>query len=225
MARPLPVPARDILAQTELASGAGVLRDVVLIADDASAPLAEKVAIYGASAVMAPAERARLDTLLEVVQRQAPALPLATPGAIFPALSAPSETVPLPQEAMSGKTADPTEPTPPDDAPKPPPNGGPNGHSGDMHTGALPAMSPLRLVTPPEWRRAQSSGHASRDKRDVHREQQLKTQAFALLDENQAMSRNALRAALKVRRETAARLYTQWQRARTQPHVHIAAGR
>jgi hypothetical protein len=70
MARPLPVTARDILAQAELASGAGVIRDVVREAQDTSAPLADKIALYGASAVMAAPDRARLEGMLAVVQRR-----------------------------------------------------------------------------------------------------------------------------------------------------------
>ena len=42
MARPLPVTARDILAQVELASGLGLIRDAVTIANDASASLTQK---------------------------------------------------------------------------------------------------------------------------------------------------------------------------------------
>jgi hypothetical protein len=52
MARPLPVTARDILAQVELASGLGLIRDAVTIANDAGASLSQKVALFGASAVM-----------------------------------------------------------------------------------------------------------------------------------------------------------------------------
>jgi len=70
MARPLPVTARDILAQAELASGAGVIRDVVREAQDTSAPLADKIALYGASAVMTTPDRARLEGMLAVVQRR-----------------------------------------------------------------------------------------------------------------------------------------------------------
>jgi len=70
MARPLPATARDILAQAELASGAGIIRDVVREAQDASAPLADKIALYGASAVMAALDRARLEGMLAVVQRR-----------------------------------------------------------------------------------------------------------------------------------------------------------
>jgi hypothetical protein len=70
MARPLPVTARDILAQVELASGLGLIRDAVTIANDASASLSQKVALFGASAVMTPQDRGRLDGLLAVVDRR-----------------------------------------------------------------------------------------------------------------------------------------------------------
>jgi hypothetical protein len=70
MARPLPVTARDILAQVELASGLGLIRDAVTIANDASASLSHKVALFGASAVMTPQDRERLDGLLVAVERR-----------------------------------------------------------------------------------------------------------------------------------------------------------
>jgi hypothetical protein len=69
MARPLPVTARDILAQVELASGLGLIRDAVTVANDASASLSQKVALFGASAVMTPQDRERLDGLLAAVER------------------------------------------------------------------------------------------------------------------------------------------------------------
>jgi hypothetical protein len=75
MARPLPVTARDILAQVELASGLGLIRDAVTIANDASASLSQKVALFGASAVMTSQDRQRLAGLLSAVeQRQAGAI-------------------------------------------------------------------------------------------------------------------------------------------------------
>jgi hypothetical protein len=70
MARPLPVTARDILAQVELASGLGLIRDAVTIANDASASLGQKVALFGASAVMTEQDRDRLDELLAAVEAQ-----------------------------------------------------------------------------------------------------------------------------------------------------------
>jgi hypothetical protein len=81
MARPLPVTARDILAQVEPASGLGLIRDAVTIANDASASLSQKVALFGASAVMTPQDRERLDGLLSAVEAQSPppeAVPLST---------------------------------------------------------------------------------------------------------------------------------------------------
>ena len=70
VARPLPVTARDILAQVELASGLGLIRDAVTIANDASASLSQKVALFGTSAVMTPQDRTRLDGLLSAVERR-----------------------------------------------------------------------------------------------------------------------------------------------------------
>ena len=69
MARPLPVTARDILAQVELASRLELIRDAVTIANDAGASLSQKVALFGASAVMTPQDRERLDGLLAAVER------------------------------------------------------------------------------------------------------------------------------------------------------------
>jgi len=71
MARPLPVTAKDILAQVELASGLGLMRDAVTIANDASASLSQKVALFGASAVMTPQGRQRLEGVLSAVEQQA----------------------------------------------------------------------------------------------------------------------------------------------------------
>jgi hypothetical protein len=68
MARLLPVTARDILAQVELASGLGLIRDAVTIANDASASLSQKVALFGASAEMTEQDRERLDGLLVAVE-------------------------------------------------------------------------------------------------------------------------------------------------------------
>jgi hypothetical protein len=72
MARPLPVTARDILAQVELASGLGLIRDTVTIANDPHASLSRKVALFGASAMMSPDDRKRLESLLAAVGQAAP---------------------------------------------------------------------------------------------------------------------------------------------------------
>jgi hypothetical protein len=85
MARPLPVTARDILAQAELASGAGVIRDVVREAQDHGAPLAHKIALYGASAVMRPDDRERLHAMLGVVSAIVPSTPAEASVALLTA--------------------------------------------------------------------------------------------------------------------------------------------
>jgi methionine-rich copper-binding protein CopC len=70
MARPLPVTSRDILYQAELAAGQGVIRDVVEVASDQGAPLAEKMALYGAAATMTPQDRSRLDSMISAVEKR-----------------------------------------------------------------------------------------------------------------------------------------------------------
>jgi hypothetical protein len=82
MARPLPVTARDILAQVELASGLGLIRDAVTIANDAGASLGEKVALFGASAVMTEHDRERLNGLLAAVEAQRSPRNAALPTAV-----------------------------------------------------------------------------------------------------------------------------------------------
>lgn len=72
MARPLPVGPRDILYQVELASGKGVIRDVVTVANDTGAPLSQKITLYGASAIILPQDRSRLDSMIAVIQQQSP---------------------------------------------------------------------------------------------------------------------------------------------------------
>jgi hypothetical protein len=102
MARPLPVTARDILAQVELASGLGLIRDAVTIANDASASLSQKVTLFGASAIMTGQDRERLDGLLEAVESQLN--PLTTPlpkAALTPAPAPADRDVPDDQETPS----------------------------------------------------------------------------------------------------------------------------
>jgi hypothetical protein len=70
MAKPLPVTARDMLAYAELASGGGVLRDVVSAANNRQIDLpafASKMRLYAASAVMVPEDRTRLQGMISAV--------------------------------------------------------------------------------------------------------------------------------------------------------------
>lgn len=79
MARPLPVTPRDILYQVELATGLGLIRDAVRIANDDTAEMARKWSLYGASAVMTPADRSRLGQMISVMESvPVAALPAAT---------------------------------------------------------------------------------------------------------------------------------------------------
>jgi hypothetical protein len=54
-----------------LAAGKGVIRDVVTVASDEGAPLAEKMALYGAAATMTPHDRGRLDSMIQAVMGRA----------------------------------------------------------------------------------------------------------------------------------------------------------
>lgn len=67
MSRVLAVTSRDILGMVELASGAGVLRDVTQAARDPSASLDRKLRLYGSAAIMTAPDRARLRGMIEAV--------------------------------------------------------------------------------------------------------------------------------------------------------------
>jgi hypothetical protein len=82
MARPHPVTPRDILHQAELAQGIQLVRDVLRVAQDPEASLADKMRLYGASAHMADADRQRLEGMIAVVQdRLAPTISPSLPPA------------------------------------------------------------------------------------------------------------------------------------------------
>ncbi len=70
MARALPITSRDILHQAELAQGIQLVRDVVRVAQDPAASLADKMQLYEASAEMQPKDRQRLAQMIAVVQRR-----------------------------------------------------------------------------------------------------------------------------------------------------------
>jgi hypothetical protein len=98
MARPHPITPRDILHQAELAQGIQLVRDVLRVAQDETATLADKMRLYGASAHMTDADRARLDEMIAVVKdRIAPVSP------VQPALPAVVEGVAISEE---GETDD-----------------------------------------------------------------------------------------------------------------------
>lgn len=70
MAHPHPVTPRDILHQAELAQGIQLVRDVIRVAQDPSASLADKMRLYEASAEMTGKDKARLTRMINVVQQR-----------------------------------------------------------------------------------------------------------------------------------------------------------
>lgn len=111
MARPLPVTSRDILYQAELAAGQGVIRDVVEVASDQRAPLAEKMALYGAAATMTPHDRARLDSMIEAVEKRTTSVVrTATPDKPRRPPTGPGSPLQAPEETEDGAANDATAP-------------------------------------------------------------------------------------------------------------------
>ncbi len=82
MARPHPVTPRDILHQAELAQGIQLVCDVLRVAQDPSASLADKMRLYVASAHMAEQDRQRLEGMIAVVQDRI-ALPSASADSTY----------------------------------------------------------------------------------------------------------------------------------------------
>lgn len=142
MARALPVGPRDILYQVELATGAGVIRDAVGIANDAAAPLARKMALYDASAVTSEQDRERLQRMIGVMDTAPTPTPLA-----LPAPESPVRT----QAAEDGGGDDETPPTGP----------GTPVRKSPVRTGResrREAAAIIKLETPPEWRERAARG-------------------------------------------------------------------
>jgi hypothetical protein len=70
MAARLPVTSRDMLHQAEVWQGLQLVREVIAVAADPTASLADKLALYEQSAVMSAADRQRLRAMIAVVQRR-----------------------------------------------------------------------------------------------------------------------------------------------------------
>ncbi len=79
MARPLPIERRDILHAAALAAGAGVLRDVTQLANDADAPLTHKVRLYQAADYQPGRDDEQLDRMIAALADHATgASPIST---------------------------------------------------------------------------------------------------------------------------------------------------
>lgn len=88
LTRTLPLGARDIFYQVELATGRGVIRDMIAIAGDPDAEMRRKLALFGAASVMAPDDRTKLDQLMlaETETRPSPQQSALPPAAIAESL-------------------------------------------------------------------------------------------------------------------------------------------
>jgi hypothetical protein len=109
----------------------------------------------------------------------------------------------------------PEPPEPPDTPPDTPPSAGSNGHRRDALADAVARSAAIRLLAPQD-------GRARRARGKLSREDSLRLHAFALLDSDPSLSKAALRAALRCRREVASRLYAEWQHARAQRTAQAA---
>jgi hypothetical protein len=87
MASAHPVTPRDILHQAELAQGIQLVRDVLQVAQDPDAALADKMRLYKASAEMSERDRTRLDGMIAVVQDRQARMPAPASVAALPALT------------------------------------------------------------------------------------------------------------------------------------------
>jgi hypothetical protein len=93
MATQLPITSRDILHQAELFQGIQLVRDVLAVAADPTAPLADKMELYEKSAVMTAADRERLGDMIAVVKRrQVGQASHTSPGGLASQHSAPVPT-------------------------------------------------------------------------------------------------------------------------------------
>ena len=214
LARSLPVSARDILAQVELATGRGVVRDMVRIAGDSAAPLERKLSLYSASSVMTPEDSARLAALIAVEQatrtQEVPDAALAVKGEDTPLVvpDAPEELATAAGE-VAGEVAPSDEP----------PDGPGSGLSPD--TGEGPSReADSGLVTP-----FRSSGRprpkpAAIRRRDAEARRALEVtrrrRAWAMLESQPGISANALAKALHCRHATAQRFIRSWQTSQRQ---------
>jgi len=195
MARPLPVTSRDILAQAELASGMGVLRDVVNVANDTDATLDAKMRLYGASAVMQPTDATRLDGMIAAVsyaQAQAKTPAKALPDRAY--TQRPASGLYVPQTLNTSGVKPRSVRSDTDAVGDEPPDAPPDGASRQRQS-----RSPL------PFRKSRVAVKRSPERI-----------AFDLLDATPDASDNTIMRAAHVGRERAKQLRTEWQTQRAQ---------
>jgi hypothetical protein len=195
MARPLAVTSRDILAQGELASGMGVLRDVVSVANDPDASLDTKMRLYRASAVMQPTDAERLDNMIAAVSHaQTQPKPLAKLPTDRAYTQRPASGLYVPQTLNTSGVKPRLVRSDTDAAGDEPPDAPPDGASRQRQSRSpLPFRKPRVAV-----------------KRSPERI------AYDLLDATPDASDNTIMRAAHVGRERAKQLRTEWQKERAQ---------
>jgi hypothetical protein len=134
-----------------------------------------------------------------VITQGTPAADLESPpsGETVHLTSAAGEATPAPVQPRD------EPPEPPD---TPPAGSRPGDQDREADRGAAHYAPAIRLLAPQD-------GRVRRARGKLTREDSLRLHAFALLDASPSLSRNALRDALKCRREVASRLYAEWQHA------------
>lgn len=95
MARQIPISPSDISYHNFLAAGKGVIRDVVHVANDHTAPLADKIELYGASYAMRPHEERQFERLMAAAEKRDARLARTQRGLPAPHIVAASQTLPL----------------------------------------------------------------------------------------------------------------------------------
>lgn len=104
MARPIPSGVADIAYQSFLGAGQGVVRDIIHIANDPNASLADKAELMSASAYINQREQAQLDRLIDVARRREERrLPAPHARIVAASSTLPPETPPT-EHHISGAT-------------------------------------------------------------------------------------------------------------------------
>lgn len=207
LARPMAVAARDIMAQAELSVGAGVLRDVVTMASDNSASLAEKMELYRASAVMLPADGTRLDNMINVLgQRTAGNVPELPPP------SQPPTPPRLPRGWDDEVEDDPEEEDRYATQTITRGNGHLNGNGHSLYKVRTPA--PTAAETPEQGARARKStvlpASTLQQIRKRTRMTRYTAQGYAALDEDQTLTKNDLRKIIGCRMKDASEIHDNY---------------
>lgn len=235
LARTLPVGARDILAQVELATGRGVIRDMVTVAGDPDAPLQRKLELYRAASVMAPADAAKLDALIiattatpapqarqvaqiaqaatddpaQIEARQQPHT--ATYGANLSASQGGADTSIAQFEPSPAPTvAAQSDRTP--DSPDDPSGGGLSPHT----TGAAPTPippAPIPFVVMPARRPRKPAAVRARERAAAQAlEEKHRQAAWAMIDADASTTANRIARELHIGHRKAKRHLQSWQR-------------